>query len=219
MIEYGRVEERVDRVIVMANGPSLLEADPYLLAHSSAPIIAVNGAVRAPFPIHAFFTLDPDRIVRPLMRDKPGGVRNWYAAVPSDYGSPAARMLDHREPPEAGMIWLRRISGGAYPGGWVPGLSEDPECIHTGNSAWGALQLAVHMGAKRILLLGVDGTHSGYAFGPGAPRDLLLMRWIFGTAVMQLHKMGILVKTGNPRSRVDAFERVEANEGLKWISR
>ena len=38
-----------------------------------------------------------------------------------------------------------------------PGLSRDPEVIHTGsNSTYAAVNLAYHLGAERILLLGLD---------------------------------------------------------------
>lgn len=48
-----------------------------------------------------------------------------------------------------GLHWIRSASN--------PGLSVDPRVIHEGgNSGYQALNLGVHFGAKRILLLGYD---------------------------------------------------------------
>jgi hypothetical protein len=46
------------------------------------------------------------------------------------------------------------------PGKWLDGLSTDPSCISYGHSSgWQAINLAVHYGVSRILLVGFDMTY------------------------------------------------------------
>lgn len=61
-----------------------------------------------------------------------------------------------QRPEQWGITCLKADTGAA-------GLSRDPETVHTGkNSGYAAINLAYHLGAKRILLLGYDMMTDGH---------------------------------------------------------
>lgn len=103
--------------------------------------------------------------------------------------------------------------------GCVKGLSEKKSCIHTGNSAYGALGLAYHFRPEKILLLGVDGTNQARVSGEGPPKySLKHLPYLFSTATKQLDSAGIQVVNGSPMSAVDCFPRTTPEKGLEWIA-
>lgn len=210
--------EAFDRVAVLGFGPSLrclAERDAARLIDRGVAVIAVNRAILA-WPATHWFTLDPDDRNRPIMAAKPRAA-TYYAAVPGDYGCRDAARTLHRAPAEPGVTYLRRIEGR---GRWkaVPTLSEDQGAIHTGNSAWGALQVAWLMNAKRIGIFGVDGSPNGYARGPGTPYDLGHLPALFATAVGQIRERGVFVFNASPLSRVICFPRCPVERGLRWLT-
>ena len=216
---YSPVRARAEKVVIVAGGDSLRELDFNLfkeVASDGVHVIAVNGAVKWLPVVHSWFTLDPATRNRPLMAKQRPGV-TYYAAVPADYGLPHARVAAHRRPAESGIVWLRRITGQGFCGA-RPALCEEPDGIHTGNSAWGALGLAWHLGAGRIALLGVDADDAGYAFQVGRPVMAFdhLPR-LFSSATPQLYERGVEVMNGSPASRVDCFARSAPNDALSWL--
>lgn len=219
-LKFGRVEERAERVLIVATGPSVAEVsfDAFRQASASGVyILAVNRAIEWLPVAHGWFTVDPSRRNRPLMRQRKEGT-TYYAAVPDDYGTPGARISHHRGREEPGVIFLRRTIG---VGRWKQcnRLSEEPDRIHTGNSAWGALGLAYLMGAKRIGLLGVDGTQERYAYArerPDFPFDHLPR--LFLSAVPQLQARGVQVRNGSPISTIRCFDRENPGSIIRWIS-
>ena len=222
-LTWGRVEARHDRNVIVAGGGSLLGLDFDLLletAAAGAHVIGVNRAVDWLPVMHSWFTLDPDDLVRPLMR-QPLEEARYYAAVPDDYGQAAARLPNHRAPAEPGVTWLHRITGtGALKARHQ--LSEDRGAIHTGNSAWGALGVAYHMCRQvmdhRVVLLGVDGDTGPYAFVAGRPRTGFdHLPALFESALPQLRDRGIAVVNGSARSRVTCFTRCDPNQALAWL--
>lgn len=84
-----------------------------------------------------------------------------------------------------------------------------------GNSGFQALNLAVHFGAKRILLIGFDmhGNNGAHWYGrnhwPMAnnPAESNFKRWIaaFNGAAPVLERMGIEVVNANPMSALKCF--------------
>lgn len=213
---WGRVTHWADRVLIVGAGPSLDAVQPGEVVGEGAEVIALNHIVEKLPAATMFFTCDPCSSVRRLMRERRPGV-TYYAAVPGDYGQPDARTSDHRDPPEDGVIFLRRLQGGG-PWSHMPGLSEDSGAIHTGNSAYGALGLAYLMGAKRVALLGVDGNGQyGWGLG-GRPSRLDHLPHIFRSVVIQLRRRGVEVVCGSPRSFVDCFPRMSPQEALRWLA-
>lgn len=210
---YGCVKHRAERVAIIATGPSLYGVAPVFSRKVAR--IGVGAAVEF-LNLDYWFTLDPSTINRRRLREQKRGIV-YYAAVPEAYGDPQGPFP---EPPEAGVIFLRRVTGdghGRYRS--KAGLSPDPGAIHTGNSAWGALQLAVHMGARRIALFGVDGTKDGYAYGSGRPTAAIdVMPELFASACSELQDRGIEVVNGSPNSMVRCFPRMMPKEAMAWLA-
>ncbi len=139
---------------------------------------------------------------------------------PLDSPAPAVFSLDH--------VWARGHRGflADYPGerylavpletwpdvGGIPGvaylrrspalgLSEDPGVIHAGcNSGYGALNLAVLMGAKDVHLVGFD-------MDPSQNENFVHWAPLFRTMLPQLGRLGVTVTNHNRYSFVDAFAR------------
>lgn len=209
-VEFAPVEDQADAVAIIASGPSYRDFNFRLLA-PHVHIIAVKGAIEGlGRRAHSWITVDANRKVRMQWMGhltRVPGVK-YYAAVPEDYGTAEARMKWHRPPAEEGIHYLKRITG--------LGLSEDPSIIHTGNSAWAALGLAYHMQAKRIALIGVDGTQEAYGVGKGAPRgDLSHLSALFATAQTQIDRRGASIRNGG---KIDFLPQEKPMEVIKWLN-
>lgn len=209
--------QRALRVLIVATGPSAAGVDLSDIPRR-VHVIVVNDAITWCPIVDSFFTLDPSDHVRGLLADRRDGVR-YYMAVPDDYGTPDARIVSHRPAPEIDVHFLRRIEGdGAYRA--AAGLSVDPAGVHTGNSAYGALGLAFHMGARRVAFVGLDGTTDRYAYRDGRPRtDFDHLPGLFASAVPQLEAAGVAVRNGSPESRVTCWPRVEGDAAVRWVLR
>lgn len=102
-----------------------------------------------------------------------------------------------------------------------PGLSFDPEFVHGGqNSGYQALNLAVLLGAKQIILLGYDmrlgkdkaGQDTIHWFGrhrAHLEKQGNFKKWIeyFNSTVPDLEKAGVKVINCSPGSAIQCFER------------
>lgn len=221
MATLDQVTERADRVLIVASGPSAEKMDLSIVAEARTKgvyVLAVNCAWAWCQHIDGWFTLDPDKYVIRYLVDENSKVTR-YVAVPDDYGSPSAAVYYHRGMPIfADVVYLRRLTGGGLLGLRM-GLSTDPHCIHTGNSAYGALGVARHMGASRVGLIGVDASKQlGYAHHPGSPKmNLTHLPRLFQSAKEQLDAEGISVQNGSPASLVKCFVRRHPNPVVKWL--
>ncbi len=221
MAPLDRVTERFDRVLIVASGPSAEELDLNLVQDARAAgvyVLAVNRTWEWCTRIDGWFTLDPDKYVIRYLFDRDCGVTR-YVAIPDDYGREDADVYYHRNMPLfPEVVYLRRISGGGRLGSRY-GLSTDVSTVHTGNSAYGALGIAKHMGARKIGLIGVDGNKNlGYAHRLGKPKGQLVhLPRLFATATTQLHSEGIQVQNGSPGSLVKCFVRHPPNAVVKWL--
>lgn len=217
-VTFGRVDFKAERVAIVCNGPSLART-AFAVAELRAAgvhVIAVNQVLAHIAGADSWFTLDPCRRNAWIPRHPIPGVR-YVMAVPDDYGSPRAACRDHRIEEIPGTTYLRRVAGGLFGSLRArPGLSDDPRGVHTGNSAYGALGVAWHMGARMIAFLGLDGG-GGYAFGCGEPRSLGHIPALFATAVPQLMARGVRVANASTLSRVSCFERVKAEALPVWF--
>ncbi len=97
------------------------------------------------------------------------------------------------------------------------GFDPDPSCIRAGASgAYQALHCAVHAGAKRVLLLGVDMT-GGHWFGlhpDGMDQGCDAMLPCWPTMLPALEERGVEVINCSLESRLDCFEKKELTEAL-----
>lgn len=213
---FDPVTVRADKVAIVATGPSAYGV-PYRSIGDDVYIIAVKAAVRSLPRADAWMTVDANLKVRrqQMMRLREG--TKYYAAVPEDYGTSTAKLVWHRKPAECGIHWLRRISGGKE---GVYGLATDKSNIHSGNSAYGALGLAFHMGARKIAIFGVDATREPYGLGGyGRPRgELDHLPELFASSLPQLSTAGIEVVLGSLHSRLRCFRRMNAADTIEWIN-
>lgn len=195
------------RFVVIGSGSSLSHLIPIDLPEGIESI-AVNGAIgftRRP-PNH-WFTLDLSEVN--LMRLRLSQRRKgtiYHVAAPVRF----ARRIPQ-------IRYYVRIEGSGHGRFRTKGsLCSGPRAIHTGNSAWGALQLACQLGpASKIALLGVDG-YGPYAKG-GTPGELGMMPDLFSSAVEELAERNIQVVNGSPHSIVDCFPRMTPEAALEWL--
>lgn len=102
------------------------------------------------------------------------------------------------------------------------GLCDEPDGLRTGrNSGYQAINLAVHRGATRILLLGFDmravggKVHWHKQHPIATPADHLdVMRPLFRTLVEPLKARGVEVLNCTPGSALDVFPKVDLAEAL-----
>lgn len=186
-------------IAVLGSGPSLSRADVELCRPLDG-VVAVNDA----------YTLAPWATAL-YAGDRKWW--HWHKGVPGFLG--------------------RRYTVQAYPGvevlrqGPDTGLCLDPTRLALGrNSVYQAINLAVHFGATRILLLGVDMSNGPRADGKGrsdhffghhpdnsAPQfSICLAR--FETLVQPLAKAGVEVLNCSRRTALDVFPRVALEEAL-----
>jgi hypothetical protein len=86
----------------------------------------------------------------------------------------------------------------------ILGLSTDPTGVNTGNSAYGALGLAFHLGFTHVLLVGVDGTQEKRVSDDHPPRgDLSHLPILFQSTLSQINLSTISVMEGIPQTTLE----------------
>lgn len=102
------------------------------------------------------------------------------------------------------------------------GFDDDPRCIRTGkNSAYQALHIAIHAGAKKIILCGVD-MHGANWHGDH-PKPLRttkqvgyqMMIELWETIIPELNKRNIEVINCSPESALNVFPKMNLEQALK----
>lgn len=224
-IRWGKVQPTagLDTIIIVASGNSVRYIDTNVVRHmqqSGAHIIAVNGAAEVYNFSDSWFTLDPWGLHGPQLPKPFSG--KLYAAVPDDFGTPSARSTQHRVTPMPGITFLHRLQSHNYTmtssdSAYVLGLSEDQSCISTGNSGYGALNLAYHMRPKKIYLLGIDGGIGYFYTTKSKNRPLKSLEILFNSASSQLLERGIEVINVSPESVVKCFPKMHQKDFNKLL--
>lgn len=199
-------------IAIVADGPS---ASP--LRHFDIPqeiyVIAVNFASIWLPRVNAYFTAIPDHRQRFAMNHQRQGVR-YFAAVSELYGANSPLAHPHeRAPRERNVTFMRQIY---FDEQETPGMAEPPG-ISVGwrhgaiNSVFGALNLALHMKADRIALIGLDLNEKPRVSG-GRPTGLSGVGRLFD------HYNGdAVVVNGTPHSPVVAFPTTTPIEAIQWL--
>lgn len=173
-------------------------------------VIAVNGAIDYLPRVDYWFTLDPTPENVSIMNHRRAGVE-YYAALSNNIPLPGyVHRLERVSAPKIKCQptqpehWLARY-------GCIPRLSDDPGKINTGNSAWGALQLAKHLGAKRVLLVGIDADKRRKLDGKYSS-NLEHLPLLFAGAVghIEFANVGKMAVPGMPRFDTH-------HEGIAWL--
>ena len=187
-------------VVCIATGPSLTAED--VNACRGQRVIVVNDAHRAAPWADVLYSSD----------------QNWYefhAGVPEFPGLKFG--IQPLKPPADWRVTVLRNTGDR-------GLETHPAGLRTGtNSGASAINLAVHLGARRILLLGYDmgfvpGTRSHY-FGehPSQLRSARVpeqYRPFFELMVAPLRELGVQVINCSRQTWLDCFPRQDLREAL-----
>ena len=110
----------------------------------------------------------------------------------------------------------------------LSGFDPDPECLrHGNNSAYAAMHLAAHLGARRIVLFGVDMKHGadGRSHFHGGYDQTLRARTLersmlpyFASLQKPLDARGIEVLNASPHSALKVWPRIGIEEGLQAVS-
>lgn len=195
------------RAVIVGSGPSAAGFTP----PAGVVVIAVNASIRWLPRADHWFTLDPSPDNIDIMRRKRDGVRYW-CACPDDTKLPAGvnrlvRVADREESPLSMTgpdYWLWRLS-------CVKGLALNMPNIHTGNSAYGALGLAYHLGAEKVALIGVDATTEPKIDGSNCLTDLSHLPPLFGSAVNQID----FVSCGKMGGY--GIKQMTPQEGIEWL--
>lgn len=195
------------RVVIVANGPSAAGFVP----PDGVTVISVNGAIDWLLRADYFFTLDPSAENLRRLNCQRIGVRYHYAYT-------------ERLPLRARAEYWERIPGTPFcdpvpgtPQWWANrwgcklGLSNRVGQIHTGNSAWGALGLAFHLGASRVALVGVDASADVRVTG-GIPGNLSHLPLLFESAMGQIE----LINCGR---MVSKLPKMTISDGMNWLCR
>lgn len=177
-------------VVCMASGPSLT-ADDVASCQGRARVVAVNDAVRYAPWADVLYACD----------------RDWWHRHP-ETAQFAGLKFALRQPPSREDVCVLKQSGSS-------GLERDPGALRTGlNSGYQAINLAVHLGASRILLLGYDmqlAQNGRMHFYDKPPRRLARLtgfaNWLpmFDTLVQPLKELGIEIVNCTRRTALTCF--------------
>ena len=210
-----------NKIWVIGSGPSAKQAD-FKSIPVDDTVFGVNGTVEWVPRLDWWFTLDKNpKNLRRLKSPRMKGVQ-CFVALPKEVKLPQGVKRYQRLAAEHRIIISRRFQRQRRhhgPQWWmwrwsaVKPLSENPNVIHTGNSLWGALQIAYHFKFKKIILVGLDGDSSNRVEG-GQPNSLLHLPILFESAVNQLNTAGITVLNSSLQSTVTCFPRVSFEEAL-----
>lgn len=218
-ITWGRInpDDVKNNIIIIGSGKSLIGFD-FNKLKGLGTIITVNDAGRAVPFAHMWFTLDPWGLHGPQL--PPHFQGKLYAAVSEDYATPKAQSPEHRTTPDGRITFLHRLRshnkiGVSSETAYKTGLSEDTSCINTGNSGYGALNLAYHFRPKKILLLGIDGTVGYFYTDSKSNRPLTYLPTMFESAAPQLRKADIKLINGSINSAITAYPRFTVEESIK----
>jgi hypothetical protein len=175
-------------MVLLGGGPSLTPADVDA-CRDRVRVIAINDAYRLAPWADVLYACD-DQWFR-WHRDVPGFAGLKYTIDPRAASRPRVQLL--------------RNTGST-------GLETDPSGLRTGaNSGYQAINLAVHLGAARILLLGYDMQRRGgrdHWFGAHPNQTsppFQLFRRQFGALVDPLAARGVTVLNCTPDSALDVF--------------
>lgn len=214
-----------ETVALIASGPSLTE-DQVLMLRGRVPVIVVNDSyLMAPWAdIHYF----ADAKWYEWHRNYESPAQHLFGrerALALFHGFQGARVTieNHQakiRAHEPGVKVVRNDNHAPDCPKPPEGLCLKPDGVRTGsNSGYQALNLAVHTGAKRLLLLGYDMRESDgrtHWFGDHPRKTSSAEQFVpaFRTLVEPLRKLGIEVVNCTPGSALDCFPKRALEETL-----
>jgi len=175
-------------IACLGTGPSLCLEDVERLFRAGARLIAVNDA----------YTLAPTWMAALYAADAKWW--RWHRGAPS---CPGLKYTIEPQPDTWPELQVLRNTG-------REGLESDPSGLRTGhNSGYQAINLAVHLGAARIVLLGYD-LQGRHFFGEHPDRTVppfQAARRAFETLVAPLAAIGVPIVNCSRATTLTAFPR------------
>lgn len=219
--DFKPVAQRHDKVLIVCGGESLIGFDINQFKDFDGVIITVNNVIYHLPRADYWITVDPmsqGKPQRAMVERLPNTY--YYCAYPRlDKNSPD---LNHYQTVE-GVHYLERI----LPSTNDYRMQEDKSKITTGDSSYGALGLAYHFEATKIIILGVDAYGYGHWYDKKDPYNKYKVKDfdkylknivnIYRCAVDQLEKRGTKVVFGSPNSPIDCFEKMDPDEAFHYF--
>lgn len=193
-----------ETVVCLGSGPSLTPADVDF-CRGRARVIAIKDSYRLAPWADALYSADE---------------RWWnHYAASLDFAGQRFALVSH-EPKYLQSIDTARAHlltiGGAT------GIDADPRVLRTGNhSGYSVINLAVHLGASRIVLLGYDfkpaedGRHNFFGAKAYAAKNPPY-QWmdVYASLVAPLAALGVRVINASRETALNTFERMTIDEAL-----
>jgi len=219
------------RAIVLCCGASALALDPMLVEHYPGIIIGVNWSVRMPFCDYWYtqegaFMIPPEHCPGvtagrtipvygvPMWKQRKGQTKppKWWLDLPQGYLSYNQNWLDEKNgvPTNAGRMRL--------------GLCTTPGEVVGRISGAAAINLALHLGAKRIAVLGLDCSKTLDVYDPAFTgtevdecHDTAWRLFLDSTAAKQIREhWNAKLVNGSPRSYCQTFPQMEPLDAIEW---
>ena len=192
-----------DTFVLIGGGPSLSPADVDFV-RDKARVVAINDAYRLAPWAHVLYAADKKWI-------------DWHNGVPGFRGQKYS--IEGKETTER-PDWIVMRNTGPL------GLELDPTGLRAGlNGGFQSINLAVHMGAKRIVLLGYDmapnphGPSHWFGEHPDKrPSPYADMREAFDSLVEPLAALGVSVVNCSRRTALRTFPIVALEDALLAVA-
>lgn len=206
-----------ETAFLVASGPSSADLDLSCLKGRRVLVINDNY-LRCPFADLLYFC---DWKWWTWHRDRPGFLAFGGLKVTMDERVAAADPTIH---------WVKNGDSGLWDSPGRKGLCEERDSLRTGrNSGYQAVNLAVHLGAARIVLIGYDmkpgpkgeehwfGQHRDRDGRPVATPVKTIHGWAerFETMLPDLERLGVEVVNAGQDSAIACFERVSLDDCLQ----
>jgi hypothetical protein len=193
-------ERAVDRCCILASGPSACADDVWKVVRAGWKILAVNNSWQLG-PVDALYACDG----------------TWW-----DAHNGAAEFKGQKWTQDIGAA--RRWGLNHVPSVAEPGFGLIPPVIHQGNNGgYQAINLALHFGVRRIILLGFDMTvaqglhwHGDHPRGLTNPDESVAQKWRrnFETTIPSLQKAGVDVINCSRATALTCYPRADLDTVL-----
>ncbi len=193
----------MNKIIIVCSGSTAKGFTP----PDNTIVIAVNNTINWLSRVDYFFTLDPGNYNLESIRNQRKGVEYCVAYHKS---FPNCTMYERvADRTKDGIQGFTGTLAGKR------GLSEDQAKIHTGNSAYGALGLAYHLGFDKLVFIGLDGGGDKCDGYPAIPDNKLAhLDELFSSALPQIEGK---VVNASMISKVTCFPQMTHEDAIAWL--